>query len=226
MALVAAGLVLTMPLFALQTPAPVRPEPDLAWRLYLASITAAEATLRLHETDAAKRWLAEAPAEHRGFEWRHLAAQADRSSARFAAHATTVTDLAVSPDGRWLATASADRSARILDAASGATRHVLAGHTAAVWSPAFSADGRRLATTSSDGSVRLWDVESGAELRVLADNGQGVAALAFGPEGLLAVCSWKRSAERGVWGTLNLWDAESGERLESLEHGVKAGQPF
>lgn len=35
-------------------------------------VPAAEASLRLHETDQAKQWLAEAPVEHRGWKWRYL----------------------------------------------------------------------------------------------------------------------------------------------------------
>lgn len=193
----------------------------LDWRLYGAALKAAEASLRLHETDQARRWLAEAPHEHRGFEWRYLVGLAEQSAAVQVLHEGTITDLAVSPDGTLLATAGGDGTARIVEAHGGTTRHVLKGHTAAVWSPDFSPDGRVLATASSDGSVRLWDVASGAELRVLPGNGKGVAALDFGPEGLLAVSSWDRSPERGVWGVVNLWDAESGERLEHLEHGIK-----
>ena len=53
--------------------------PDLEWRLYLASIAAADGALRANETVATRRWLAEAPAHHRGWEWRYLAARADES---------------------------------------------------------------------------------------------------------------------------------------------------
>lgn len=210
-----------MSLLALLLQAASAPDRPLEWRLYGAAVKAAEASLRLHETDQARRWLSEAPHEHRGFEWHYLAGLAEQSSAVHALHEGTITDLAVSPDGSLLATASGDQTARLVEARTGATRHVLAGHTAAVWSPDFSADGRRLATASSDGTVRLWDVATGQELRVLPGNGKGVAALDFGPDGLLAVSSWDRTSERGVWGIVNLWDAESGERLEHLEHGIK-----
>ncbi len=175
--------------------APVAAPTD--WRLYCAALKAAEASLRLHETDQAHYWLDEAPPEHRGFEWRLLEQLADRSAAAYTLHEGTITDLAVSPDGTLLATAGADGTARLVDARTGATLHVLKGHTASVWSPDFSADGKRLATASSDGTVRLWNVASGAEERVLLGDGKGVAALDFGPEGILAVSSWNRSSERG-----------------------------
>ena len=191
-------------------------------RLYLASIAAAEASLRLHETDRAKRWLEEAPAEHRGWEWRYLSALSEGSEATFTVKGGAISDISVSPDGRLLATGSADGTASLLDTRTGLTVRTLTGHTAPVWSPVFSPDGRRLATASSDGSVRIWDVASGSELRVFPGNGRGVAAVAWHP--LLpqvAVSSWNRSNERGVWGTINLWDAESGQRVRQFEHGVK-----
>ncbi|HEX9188261.1 MAG TPA: hypothetical protein VGB87_14375, partial [Vicinamibacteria bacterium] len=82
---------------------PAAPPADPSYRLYLAATAAAEASLRLHETAAARRWLDEAPLAHRAWEWRYLRAQADRSSASALAH-PRVLDVAVSPDGRRLAT--------------------------------------------------------------------------------------------------------------------------
>ena len=190
--------------------------------LYLATIAAAEAGLRLHETDRVKHWLAEAPSELRGWEWRYLYALSDRSEATFAAPGGAIADLSVSPDGRLLAAGAADGTASLLDARSGATIRTLTGHTAAVWSPVFSPDGRRLATASSDGSVRVWDVAGGSQLRMFPDNGRGVAAVAWHPVlPQLAVSSWNRSSERGVWGTINVWDTETGLSVRRFEHGVK-----
>ena len=129
---------------------------------------------------------------------------------------------AVSPDGRFLASASADGTAALIQARTGKTVHTLKGHTAAVWSPVFSPDGTRLATASSDGSVRIWDASTGGELRVLTGNGRGVAAVAWHPSlPQVAVSSWNRSSERGVWGTVNLWDTDTGQRVRQFEHGVK-----
>ena len=72
-------------------------------------------------------------------------------------HALAVTGVAFSPDGRLLATASADRTARLWDPATGECRRTLTGHTGTVRGVAFSPDGRLLATASDDHTARLWD---------------------------------------------------------------------
>lgn len=191
-----------------------------ATALYHAAITLVEASLRLHETDRAKQWLQRAPAEHRGWEWRYLSGQSDRSSGAIPLEGGVIEDLAVSPDGRIIAAAMANGQTHLIDAATGSVVRTLEGHTASAWTPAFTRDGRRLATVSSDGTARIWDVASARQLRSMPGNGRGVAAVAWSPDdSTLAVSSWDYDSERGVWGTLNLYDPATGARTHHIEHG-------
>ena len=62
--------------------------------------------------------------------------------------------VAFSPDGRLLATASTDKTARLWDPATGDCVRTLTGHAAGVRGVAFSPDGR-LATASLDRTARV-----------------------------------------------------------------------
>ncbi len=65
--------------------------------------------------------------------------------------------MAFSPDGRLLATASTDKTARLWDPATGHCLRTLTGHTGTVHGVAFSPDGRLLAAASLDKTARLWN---------------------------------------------------------------------
>src|SRR5262249_35297848 len=83
-------------------------------------------------------------------------------------HLEMVWGNAASPDGRWFATASHDRTVKIWDARSLRLTHTLEGHGGIVWSVAFSPDSRQLASGSAGprgGEIKIWDVASGKELK-------------------------------------------------------------
>jgi WD40 repeat protein len=72
--------------------------------------------------------------------------------------------VAVSTDGRWLATGAEDNSVHLFDLEAGAAGPTITGHTGAVTSLRFTADGARLVSSSLDRTVRVWNVADGAPL--------------------------------------------------------------
>jgi hypothetical protein len=71
-------------------------------------------------------------------------------------HGDFVGAAAFSPDGTRILSASADRTARLWNAATGAETAVLRGHEEFVSSASFSPDGTRIVTASWDNTARLW----------------------------------------------------------------------
>jgi WD40 repeat protein/serine/threonine protein kinase len=126
-------------------------------------------------------------------------------------HRFRVSDVAFSPDGTKLATASWDNTARLWDAATGKPLGEPMKHDFMVNAVAFSPDGTKVATASADKTARLWDAASGKPLARPMKHDRLVQAVAFSPDGkTLATMSGEQA---------RLWDAASGEPLaEPIKH--------
>ncbi|MEU4767937.1 trypsin-like peptidase domain-containing protein [Actinosynnema sp. NPDC023794] len=117
-----------------------------------------------------------------------------------------ITEVALEPTGRLVATAHHDGTAYVWDETM--TRRVpLVGHDTSVSGIAFSRDGRRLATASSDRTARVWDL-AGRELARFGGHDGAVQDVAFSADG-------HRIATASADGTTRIWSV-TGELLLTL----------
>jgi WD40 repeat protein len=115
--------------------------------------------------------------------------------------------MSLSPDGRVVTTAAADRVVRLWDAGNGQLLHRLAGHKDRVGHLTFSPDGAVLASTGRTQTL-LWQVAGGKPRGALRPTGGGTHAV-FSPDGkLLAV--------GGEDYTLRLVDWAAGKEVRAL----------
>lgn len=128
-------------------------------------------------------------------------------------HSERATDVAFSPINYQLATASADRTARLWNP-EGAVLRTFEGHLDRLARINFHPSGKYLGTASFDKTWRLWDVETGEELLLQEGHSRSVYGLSFHHDGSLA-------ASCGLDSLARVWDLRSGRSILALEGHVK-----
>lgn len=121
-----------------------------------------------------------------------------------------VWSIAVTPNGKVVATGTTDGSIRLLHIRNGKVLKTLAGHEGPIWSLAISPDGKTIASGSGDNTVRVWDLYTGKLLKILFGHKAGVFSVAFSPDG-------KAIASVGKDRTIKLWETDTGMELHSLQ---------
>ncbi len=130
-------------------------------------------------------------------------------SIALAGHTDAILAATFSPDGNRVATASADKTARVWNVKTKSESRVLAGHTAGVLDIAWSPDGKRVVTASEDGTARTWNPDTGAQLALLSGHPGAVLRAAWSPDGKTIATVGKDRAAR-------LWNANNGALLDTL----------
>ena len=124
---------------------------------------------------------------------------------RLRGHEDATMQVAFSPDGRELASSSADASVRLWNVRNGSVKHILARRppNTPVTSVAFSADGRFEALGTVDGIVRVWSGNDGSFRYELRGHEGPVLSLGFSADGAWL---YSGSADR----TMRVWDMAHG----------------
>ena len=121
-------------------------------------------------------------------------------------HNAIVNSVSFSPDGRYLVSASYDKSIRVWDLSSKRCVHILEGHTGNVCSARFSPDGKYIISASDDESVRIWNTKNGKCIEELYGHTDCVSSAAFSSDGKCIVSISRDS-------TIRVWDFPSVQAL-------------
>ena len=130
-----------------------------------------------------------------------------------------VNTIAVSPNGRAIATGGADKTVRLWDVSTGELIYTFSqhmplispGHRDAVTAVLFSLDGRTLFSSGADGAVKWWDLANYQLIDTLPEQGWVIAAIALSPDGEMLVSA-------GGEGKIKLWNLEPLTLQSTLIH--------
>jgi WD40 repeat protein len=188
--------------------AEARARAKLEWKNYSDQIGQALQQWNITQVSKAREMLDACRWDFRGWEHDYLYTQFNENHRTMAVHSATT--LALSPDGKRLASAGTDGKVKIWEIQTGQEIHVLRGHTTVVKCVAFRPDGQLLASASQDGTVKIWEAQTGQEMCTLHSLGGAVNCVAFSPDGNLVAGALGDS-------TVKIWKPQNDTAIRTLK---------
>jgi hypothetical protein len=111
-------------------------------------------------------------------------------------HSSPVLSAAYSPDGKFIVTASRDRTAWVWNSSTAQLVAELKGHSAWVLSAAYNPDGKFIVTASRDGTARVWNASTAQIVAELRGHSGFVNSAAYSPDGKFIVTASDDSTAR------------------------------
>lgn len=100
------------------------------------------------------------------------------------AHEKDINSIKVSPNDKFIATGSQDKTAKLWDVSTLQLVHVFRGHRRGIWTVQFSPVDQILLTTSADCTIRLWSLTDTTCLKSLEGHESSVLKAEFVTEGM------------------------------------------
>jgi WD40 repeat protein len=99
------------------------------------------------------------------------------------AHTDTIFDLAISPDGKLVATAGGDKLVKIWDVETQKETARIEAHSTQVLGVAFNPDATQIVTAGADQQLKLWDMKTRDQIALLGRHTAGLNAVAWSSTG-------------------------------------------
>ncbi|OQA13313.1 MAG: translocation protein TolB [bacterium ADurb.Bin363] len=127
----------------------------------------------------------------------------------FIGHSDYVTSVSYSPDGKYVASGSWDKTVKIWEVSSGKCIRSLEGHSDYVTSVSYSPDGKYVASGGADETVKVWEISSGKCIKNLIGHSYMITNVSYSPDG-------KYVASGNVDETVKVWEISSGKCIKTL----------
>ncbi|MGF1936053.1 MAG: protein kinase domain-containing protein [Nostoc sp. ChiQUE02] len=124
-------------------------------------------------------------------------------------HENSVLSVAISPDGKTIASSGDDRKITLWNLATGKQISSLNAYSRQVNAVVISPDGKILVSGSDDNTIKIWNLATGKQIRTLTGHSDSVHALAISADSQTLVSGSDDN-------TIKIWDLATGEQIRTL----------
>jgi WD40 repeat protein len=131
----------------------------------------------------------------------------------YSGHSDYVSDLAWSPDGKRIASASGDHTVQVWNASDGSHALIYRGHSQDVSALAWSPNGKYIVSGDINGETQIWDATTGQRLFTYRGHTSAVFSLSWSPDS-------QQIASASADGSLQVWQALSGALVFEVQNAA------